>query len=785
MKYILFAFGFALISTAQVLPDHYIVDLSTEPVARVAARQHKRINRADAELTAQRTRIGAEQRRIRQLIEQGGAQVLDQFHTVRNALVVKMSAAEAEQVRRMAGVRHVHAVRLYKPLLDHSLPLQKVVDAWQQIGGMDKAGLGIKIAIIDTGIDASHPAFQDASLPVPDGFPIVNRDTDRAYTNNKIIVARAYDDPKTSKPYSARDVEGHGTGVAMTAAGVTNAGHYGPITGVAPKAWLGSYKVFPDGGDGAPDSLIIRAIEDAVNDGMDVLNLSLGAFPALRTADDDLVTAVENAAAAGKVVVVAAGNDGSVPNTIGSPGSAPSAIAVGSSANDRIFAGKVQVDGHAPYTAFPGDGANAKAPVSGQLVDVSQFDPSGLACDTLPSGSLAGATVLILRGTCTFETKLQDAQAAGAKAAVIYTDAARPDPITPAVGAATMPVVMLSNADGLDLKTQLAANPSLTVTVDFRLFAAASNPARLSDFSSKGPNSDLGIKPDLLAVGGNIYTATPVSGNGSGYVVESGTSFSSPTVAGAAALLLAARPGLTAQQYRSLLVNSTSAFPTDSAVPLPVQSAGTGLLNMTSSLASTITAAPVSLSFGAGGGTVDQRSTVTLTNIGTTGDTFSITAVPQGDGPAPAVSINTVQLNPGASRTIALEFVGTGLAPGAYQGYLVVQGTQSQTATRIPYWYGVPSQTAQYLQILKSPTDAPAGSRQTIFFRFLDAAGLPVTDGIDASVISGARVVNFDSDDQDIPGAFLTDVRMPRTPGPTVIHIEFNGIGQDVTIKVN
>ena len=102
---------------------------------------------------------------------------------------------------------------------------------------------------------------------------------------------------------------------------------------------------------------------------------------------------------------------------------------------------------------------------------------------------------------------------------------------------------------------------------------------RLSTFSSVGPNTDGNIKPDILAVGGTISTAQPLSMNG-GFVVESGTSFSSPTVAGAAALLKAARPGLTAQQYRSLLINSAAPFHFSSGAVAAVQQTGTGLLNM-------------------------------------------------------------------------------------------------------------------------------------------------------------------------------------------------------------
>ena len=121
-------------------------------------------------------------------------------------------------------------------VLDHALPLHKVPDAWNMVG-IDNAGAGIKIGIIDTGIDSGHPGFQDPSLPIPDGFPKVNADSDMAYTNNKVIVARSYAslfsrrDPDTS----ARDHVGHGTATSMAAAGVPMPDRWPPSPASRPK----------------------------------------------------------------------------------------------------------------------------------------------------------------------------------------------------------------------------------------------------------------------------------------------------------------------------------------------------------------------------------------------------------------------------------------------------------------------------------------------------------------------------------------------------------------------
>ncbi len=783
MKLSLFLPLSIFVASAQALPDQYIVELSADPVARVAAQRHKRLLSSDAELAAHHALVREQQSRIRRNIETADTQVLDSFQTLHNSLVVRMSRDRALALSGLPGVKSVRHVRMYHKLLDRSVGLQKVTDAWQQIGGVDKAGLGVKIGILDTGIDSTHPAFQDAGFSTPDGFPKVNRSADSVYTNNKIIVARAYTNPDTNRAYSANDIDGHGTGVAMIAGGGTNTGIHGPITGIAPKAWLGNYKVFPDNSSGAPDSIIIRALEDAVNDGMDVINLSLGGFPATRPADDSLVIAVENAVAAGKIVVIAAGNDGSVPNTISSPGTAPSAIAVGSTFNDRIFAGHVTADGHDPYTAIPGSGKNSGDPISGPVKDVTALDPTALACNALPTGSLTGAIALISRGTCTFTVKLQNAQSAGAMAAIIYARPTSPDPITMDTTGSNLPAVMVSNADGNALVS--AASNQSNVSVDFNPTAAPVNAAHLSGFSSVGPNSDTGIKPDLLGVGQSIYTAQPVT-LGS-YVVESGTSFSSPTIAGAAALLIGARPGLSAQQYRSLLINSATAFSTDGNVnPLGVQSEGGGLLNMSAALANSTTASPASLSFGISGGDINWTQKLTITNVGKSADTFSISTQPLGDGPAPSVSTNTLQLAPGQSADVGVLFAASGLPRGVYQGFLQIQGTQSPVTGRVPYWYGVPTQAARYIQILSSPTaSVRRNATFEIEFRALDTNGVPVTDGIDSSSITGAEVISLESSDSDIPGSFLVRLRAPAVRGPLALQLTVGNAGSPVSVTVN
>src|SRR5262249_19428035 len=142
--------------------------------------------------------------------------------------------------------------------------------------GQNSAGVGIKIGMIDSGIDVNNPAFSD-SLPPVDGFPKFLTGSDKQFTNAKVIVAKNYTVllPDGGDP-DAHDRDGHGTGTALAAAGGPAATPYGPVNGVAPKAYLGNYKVLD--ANGSTSDVIAKAIDDAVADGMDVLNISLGAY---------------------------------------------------------------------------------------------------------------------------------------------------------------------------------------------------------------------------------------------------------------------------------------------------------------------------------------------------------------------------------------------------------------------------------------------------------------------------------------------------------------------------
>ena len=729
---------------AQLVPGRYIVELTGAPLgADVRAKGR-------AALQNRVTAIQAEQARVRALIEQRNGKVLSSLDSLMNALIVKIADTDASALSSLPGVKQVYPVHRYKMNLDHALPIHHVPEAWARIGGKDKAGAGVKIAILDTGVSPNHAAFQDPTLQPPAGFPQASKPDNLAFTNNKIIVARSYEDIyQETDPDDAQDRNGHGTETAMCAAGVTNTGPYATITGVAPKAWIGGYKIVPGNSGNADGDVILKAMDDALADGMDVINLSFGSPFEFPDAPDYVpAVATDRLHQFGVVMVVSAGNSGPTLNTIGDFASQASVIGVGAVQSDRAFNGSVSIAGATPVQAFSSDGP-VPGPITSTVFDVSSFDPTGLLCGApLPAGSATGQIALIMRGACTFEQKVTNATAGGAIAVVVYNS---PTGVLGhiSIGAATLPTVLLANSDGLSLQQAVAANPSTTVTVIFDGVAFPEDPRVLASFTSRGPNYDYTVKPDLVAVGTDVYMATqsldPTGElySANGYIVAQGTSFSSPLTAGSVAVLRGARPGLTVDNYRSLIINSATPLTRPDGQIERVQQAGVGVLNLDAALQSTISAYPTSLTYFVGGGSLGGADTgdfdqLTLTNVGKTTDVFHISSIPFDTAPGLQFSVESgdenptstldVPINPGQSKTIyAYWITDTPLPIGEYQGDILVEGVNGDAL--VPYWYGVPSQVPQTVDVLNPPpTTAAPRTTIDVLVRVTDLIGYAITD---------------------------------------------------------
>jgi subtilisin family serine protease len=770
--------GLALLAApvlAQVVPDLYIVELTGDPVIALGSKPAPRGVAGD-----KRARIMTEQSVLRQAVRAIDGEVISSVQTVANALVVRIPDSSAGDLEKLPGVARVHPVREAKLELDQALPLHRVPEAWTRMGGAARAGAGVKIGFIDSGIETSHPAFDDPTLIAPEGFPKTRAKSDESALNNKIIVVRDYGSliDSTVEP-DPKDHSGHGTAVAMVAAGMPVSGPYGVMSGVAPKAYIGVYKVFP----GGRTDIVLKALDDAVADGMDVVNISLGVEPAQRPEDDILVAAVERASAEGVIVTKSAGNSGPTPATLSSPASAPSGITVGAQRNQRDFAEPAAVVEDKSYSAEPGSGPNSKDPIEAPLLDVATLDGTGQACGVLAEDSLVGKIAFIVRGGCYFEPKLATAKKAGAVAALVYSHAVDPDPATMLAGEATLPAVMVSYADGILIKERLAANPALTARLRFVLEAVPVDPLRLASFSSRGPSPDYAVKPDLVAAGAAILTAAQsIDQNGeifsrTKFAIVGGTSFSSPMVAGAAAVLKSARPGLTVAQYRSLLVNSASSLSQDPNGQNPAQQAGAGMLNLDAALRNTVAVEPVSVSFGVGDAAASRIRELTITNLDRDADELAITVEPASPGNAPTLSLSQFSLGPGASKRILVGLNANGLAEGECQGVLRIRGARSGVETRIPYWFAVLSGQPRYIHTVYV---AP-----NLFVRAVDQSGVVVnTIQPTVTVVSGEGSVTgiVQSVDSLYPGFWR--VRVQLSPqGASTFRIGFDALSKDVTVR--
>jgi minor extracellular serine protease Vpr len=743
----LFACFLPAVLCAQIVPNLYIVELNEAPRA-------SRVARRTAQDNLVRT-MGARHR------------VRSRVQTVANALVVE--SPSAEELRGMAGVSRVTPVVKLRTSLDRALTLHQIKAAWERLPDGSRAGAGLKIGIIDTGIDAKHPAFSGEGMTAPEGFPKVSSEAFLGATNAKVIVQRSYDALNRTEP-SIIDGAGHGTAVAMVAAGGRVGSQFGEMSGAAPGAWLGAYRVFGGvAGDEGSTAALLQALDDAVSDGMDVVNMSLGFYPPYREAIDPMADAVKRAVQMGVMVVKSVGNEGPDIASVDSPTVAGVGITVGSVRNDRAFAEAVSMEGLGDLLAVASTGTRPAEPVRGRLVDITGADPSGLACDPIPGDSLRGAVALILRGSCFFSDKLKNAEAAGAIAAVIYTHAQDPLPFTMDVDDARLPALMVGFDSGRQLKSRLAESPATDVQLTF--FPTVAFPLRgtpLSSFSSRGPTLEARISPDLVAVGQFISTAAgtaePLGAvyDPSGFLVAAGTSFAAPLVAGSYAVLKQARPGLEPDQYRSLLINSTTPAATSSAAEGSPQQVGAGQLSLLRAIDSPLVARPAVLNFGAGGAQGPAAQELTIRNTGAEAGRYKA-RVDSGGGGQPTVEPAEFDVAAGGSTTLRVTWPGD-LAVGAHHGRLIVTKLDAEGETlRIPYWFGIPRPDAANITFLPYPPfEAEVGRTVDLWFLTTDAIGLAATAQAPEVIVEegGGSVVEVNRRESLAPGLVKATVRL-------------------------
>lgn len=808
-----------------------------------------------------RQQIVRAQDNLRQTAATRGFQVTGNVDVVLNAVFVMATPDRVAELQSLPGVLGVVPMRMVRMTLNAATTLQNAPAAWAALGGQGNAGAGIKVGVIDTGIDQTHPALQDSSLSMPAGFP---KCTDghpedcTNFTNTKVIVARSYirliapgSDPANpaadSRPddFSPRDHEGHGTAIASVIAGNPATGAV-TISGMAPKAWLGNYRVYGSSGvnDYPPESVVIQALNDAVKDGMDVINFSSGATALTGALDtgaacglasgvscDAMATAFENAAKSA-VIVVAAGNSGYDGNTyptlgtISSPASAPSVIAVGAIYNSHYFNPGVSVAG-APSALqnMAGElGDDPYSPIgaySAPALDVTALGDNGLACSALPDGSLNGVFAIIQRGTCAFVDKVDNAYDAGALGVIMYM-ADGSQPIGPgSLDYNGIPVIMISQSDGNALKAYVKSNPAAVVTIDPATTEVndQADANLLAFYSSLGPNAgDYALKPDLVAAGTSIYMAAqnydPVGGqfSTSRYASADGTSFASPMVAGAAALVKQKHPSWTPAQIRSALINTASQDVTldDSGDTVDAQWIGAGKLDAGAAVNANVVASPTAASFGLlAAAPANLTRQFTISNLGTSAVTLAV-AVTAGKassfgnlspGVTPTVDKSSLPVAAGGTATLTVTLTGALPKSGYYTGAVTLKA--AGVSLTIPYMYLVGgSATSSYNVmavdacsdgsgcfegIVGQPITEPLNPRHphSVSLKLTDGAGLPVSGATVSWSVTPRNGVTFSSTTTttDAYGIGTTDITIQRTGNLTVTAsvggqtMTFNGWG--------
>jgi subtilisin family serine protease len=717
-----------------------VVELDVPPAARVGYGRGQLSGRARAALQT----VARAQRRVERhiLARIPEAEIRWRYGIVLAGLAVVVPENQLDRLAATPGIVRVYPSVRYHALLDDSPSQIGAPAVWGP--GLENAGRGLRIGIIDDGIDPGHPFFDDDGFTMPGGFP----KGDAAYTSAKVIVARAFPPPGASWRHASRPFDPrnsfHGTHVAGIAAG--NHGTAVPptpdraasvLSGVAPLAYLGNYRALTIPTDivglngNSPE--LVAAIEAAVADGMDVINLSLGE-PEVEPSLDAVAIALDNAAAAGVVPVVSAGNDYELlgRGSISSPGTSQAAITVAAVTGGRFFGVAGRVVGPEPVPpdvqTFGGLTAPGGMPPSfGEadqtLVDAVSVDPAGLLCIPLEPAALQGRIVLARGGGCTARTKDRYAAAAGALG-IVLTVAAPGDPDF--VPATDLPLLVVSAATGARLSGFVeASGGEILVRIDPATTAVPSEEAgEIANFSGSGPTPlSLAFKPDLAAPGVGIVSAQPRAS----YDALSGTSMAAPHVAGAAALLLELHPDWTVEQLKSALVQT--ADPAWLDAPRGREAAalrqGGGILDLPAAADPVVLASPQSLAFGlldVRAGTASATRQVTLDDAGGGAGRWSIRVAGQAEWRGAGVEVPADVVAPGSFAVTAT--AGPAAEEGERAGFLVLE--RGGTERRIPFWFRVtrPRVPALPTRSLPGPgvyaTDVRDGRQTVSAYRYPD-----------------------------------------------------------------
>jgi subtilisin family serine protease len=613
----------------------YFVELETDSVAQVVRREARTggvtvAQQKVAADAAMRSQAGA----IAQAKALGGS-VTFRYKVLLNAFSARLSANAAATLAQRADVRSVQPVSIVQKTLDTSVPFIGAPEVWDTFG---VRGEGMRVAIVDTGIDYTHASFggegtveayeandptfiEDGTFPTPKvigGFDFVGEDYD-------VLDEETGND--TPRPdFDPLDEDGHGTHTGSTVAGIEVPGQVGQ--GVAPEAQLYAFKVWDVGN--STDDVLVAAYERAMDpnqdgslsDAVDVLSFSGGVtYGTLNSLE---ARAAQRVVDLGTVFVASAGNSGNQAANgsayvTGTPATARGVVAVAASI-DEFLALILTINSTTapPAPVLPDGGQTVHQSWSGaiptggwtdDLFDGRAVDANVAAqfCSPLPAGSLTGQTVLVHRGSCAGSLKTFNAEAAGAAVLILINNVpGAPVALGSGGETVTIPAFMISQADGGALLGEISPNAPATfndVTVNATIGDVPQPIAGFDDaltgFTSEGParlTNDL--KPDISAPGLSIAAAAVGTGNES--IQFSGTSMAAPHVSGVATLLRQLHPTWSPAQIKAVLMNQAEIDMknADKTAPAPATAMGSGRVQAFESASARSVAWPGSLSFG-------------------------------------------------------------------------------------------------------------------------------------------------------------------------------------------
>jgi subtilisin family serine protease len=513
-----------------------------------------------------------------------GATKLYDYTVTNNAVAVQLSAKQATRLAKTAGVVSLEKDQLRTPDTTESpafLGLSAPGGLWSQLGGNKKAGAGTVVGVVDSGIWPESEAFKGGTgIPIPAGWSGTCQTGFKFTTancNDKLIGARFYvagfDRHNIAKEefLSPRDGSGHGSHTSSTAAGnngtnITIDGKaIGTGSGMAPGAKVAMYKVCWEGkagvNPGCFNSDSVAAINQAVADGVDVINYSIGGTSE-STIFDSVEQAFRAASNAGVFVANSAGNSGPGASTLDHPSPWLTTVAAGTFR--RAFQA-VELGNGARYVGASTTGPlTTPAPLvtalSVKAATASDTNAKLCAAGTLDPAKAAGKVVLCDRGVVDRIEKGFEVQRVGGVGMVMANTSANSlngdyHPV---------PAVHINHIDGAAVKAYItatgAAATAKIVPLTATELAAAPQVPEVTDFSSRGPSTTTGgdiLKPDITAPGNDVVAAVaPPTNHGRSWDFYSGTSMSSPHIAGIGALLKAAHPTWLPSEIKSALMTS-------------------------------------------------------------------------------------------------------------------------------------------------------------------------------------------------------------------------------------